>query len=90
MHRNLRGGNVNRLVRALTLLGYGFYKSPHEYKRGKFHAVITVSSETRCSLSLHRDRRCLVRGHEAVWTGRDVSEEMNKIMAKYHQLRDEK
>jgi hypothetical protein len=93
MHRNLRGGSVDRLVRALTLLSYRFYKAPHEYKRGKFHVEITVSSASRCSLGLHRDRSVLAPfaiRHQAIWGGKDVSEEMNKIMAKYHELRDEK
>ena len=89
MHKNLRGGSVDSLVRALAFLGYRFCKSPHHYKRGKFHVIITVHSDTRCSLSLHRDRlRWLFGGHEAVWHGRDLDEEMTKIMIKYHQLRE--
>jgi len=87
MRKNLRGGSVTRLTQALTLLGYRFSKAPHEYKRGKFHAIIMVSSNTRCSLTLHRDRSHLLHGHEAIWFGRDLEEEINKIMNKYHELR---
>jgi len=93
LRKTLRGASLGRLVRALTLLGYRFCKL-HHYKCGKFHVIITAHSQTRIEVSLHRDRRRLFThnilssfGHEAVWTGRDVTEEMNKILAKYRLLK---
>jgi len=85
MDKTLRGASVERLVNALKKLGYLPYKPPHEYKRGKFHCCITVFSATRCRLSLHRDRPRILVGHEAIWRGKDLTEEMNKILTMYFQ-----
>jgi len=87
MHKNFRDGNVERLVNALKQLGYVSYKPPHEYKRGKFHVGIKTHSNTRCTLTLHRDRLRWLGGHEAVWEGPDLREEMNRIMTKYKCLK---
>lgn len=84
MHKTLRSASLEGLEHALKSFGYVFYKSPHHYKRGKFHIEIRVHSETRCTLSLHRDRfvfmDSILGKHEAVWEGRDLREEMNKII----------
>jgi len=88
LHKTLRNASLTHLVDALKKIGYVSYKPPYSYKRGKFHVEIKVHSQTRCTLTLHRDRlRYIFGGHEAVWYGEDITEEMNKIMAHYGLLK---